>query len=356
MANYYISKTNLYELIRKLLENSTVIAPLKHKDLSHLEIIDAANAVNVDLSGIRTVESYKSELFKLIEKVSKYFGDDERPRGKKLCLLGMRGCDTEALNVIDRVFVEGLPADRHDDLSDPFYAGNRKDVLVIGADCTDSGDTCFCTTVKGKPWPVNYYDINLCPLPDGFVVEAMSENGKKLVDNNPALFAEALPRQIEAKEKNREKVMSIQKEKNRDYPLRLDISLTHKANLKNSKLWKVLTKDCVECSACNFICPTCTCFLLLDQARQKDNERFKVWDACLKASYAKVAGGANPRGKLYERLQNRYHCKFDYSFDRLNRYTCVGCGRCIDGCAGSIDMRKIFVELEKQAPFTAKLE
>ena len=113
----------------------------------------------------------------------------------------------------------------------------------------------------------------------------------------------------------------------------------------------------MECSACNFICPTCTCFLLLDQEKDKDKkcERYKVWDACLKASYAKVAGGANPRGKLHERLQNRYHCKFDYSFDRLDRYTCVGCGRCIDGCAGNIDMRKIFMELEKQAPFTAIL-
>jgi ferredoxin len=69
-----------------------------------------------------------------------------------------------------------------------------------------------------------------------------------------------------------------------------------------------------------------------------------------------VAGGANSRPKLYERLQNRYHCKFDYSFDRLGRYTCVGCGRCIDGCAGNIDMRRIFVELEQQAPLTAKLE
>jgi ferredoxin len=68
-----------------------------------------------------------------------------------------------------------------------------------------------------------------------------------------------------------------------------------------------------------------------------------------------VAGGSNPRGKLYQRLQNRYHCKMDYSYDRLGRYTCVGCGRCIDGCAGNIDMRKIFAELERQAPLTAKL-
>ncbi|MFA4966928.1 MAG: 4Fe-4S dicluster domain-containing protein, partial [Candidatus Margulisiibacteriota bacterium] len=142
---------------------------------------------------------------------------------------------------------------------------------------------------------------------------------------------------------------------NSKFKLKLNICETHKLNLEN-KVWKALTKDCVECSACNFICPTCTCFLLLDQKAGEGGKRDKVWDACLKAGYTRVAGGSNPRGKLHQRLQNRYQCKHDYSYDRLGRYACVGCGRCIDACCGNIDMRKIFVELEKQAPLTAKLK
>jgi len=169
------------------------------------------------------------------------------------------------------------------------------------------------------------------------------------------LFDEATAGKLEEKALNRQRVLDLLSQKNAKYKLKLGLSETHKRNLEN-KAWRTLTKDCVECSACNFTCPTCTCFLLLDQAGGGRFEKHKVWDACLKAGYARVAGGANPRGKLFERLQNRYHCKFDYSFDRLNRYTCVGCGRCIDGCAGSIDMRKIFVELERQVPLTAKLE
>jgi NAD-dependent dihydropyrimidine dehydrogenase PreA subunit len=208
--------------------------------------------------------------------------------------------------------------------------------------------------VNGKPWPLKLFDINLSPIDGGYVVEVATEKGSKFIDDNSRLFTEAYGGQIQQKEKNREKVTGLLADANKDYPLKLDLSLTHKLNTGN-KIWKTLTKDCVECSACNFICPTCTCFVLLDQVKGKDNERFKVWDACLKAGYQKVAGGSNPRGKLYERLQNRYNCKFNYSFDRLNRYTCVGCGRCIDGCAGNIEMRKIFVELEKQAPLTAKL-
>jgi len=355
MKQYFISTSGFLELVRSLLNDSTVIAPIKTNEKAFIEEINAENLKDIDLSGFRTVDTFKSYFFKMTEKVSRYFDKDEPAHGKNLISIGARGCDLEALEILDRVNKEG-------DYNDPFYAANRDKVLIIGADCTDCGDTCFCTMIKGKPYPTKLFDLNLSPIKDGYVVEIGSNKGEALIEKKRRLFGEVFSGHSDGKEKNRAKVTALLDEKNKNYRLKLDLSGIHKANLEN-KVWKVLTKDCVECSACNFICPTCTCFLLLDQAkaclpagRAKDNERYKVWDACLKAGYQKVAGGANPRGKLYERLQNRYQCKFDYSFDRLSRYTCVGCGRCIDGCAGNIDMRKIFVELEKQAPLTAKLE
>jgi formate hydrogenlyase subunit 6/NADH:ubiquinone oxidoreductase subunit I len=348
MKQYFISTSDLQEFVKTLLNESDVIAPIRSQKLPHFEHITAENIKDIDLAGFRTVEPFKSYLFKLMEKVSRYFGKDESVHGKPLTIIGARGCDLEALDVLDKVLLEG-------DFSDPFYASNRSNITIIGADCTDCGKTCFCTMVKGKSYPEKLYDLNLSPLKDGYVVEIGSEKGRKMIDDNINLFTDANSPQLEYKEDSRKVVLDRLNDINSKYNLKMDLSEIHKRNLEN-KIWKVLTKDCVECSACNFICPTCTCFLLLDEAKNKDNERFKVWDACLKAGYQKVAGGANPRGKLYERLQNRYHCKFDYSFDRIKRYTCVGCGRCIDGCAGNIDMRKIFIELEKQAPFTVRLE
>ncbi|MFH1710222.1 MAG: 4Fe-4S dicluster domain-containing protein [bacterium] len=330
-------------MVHKLLNESTVIAPIKSGQNSHIEEITRENFENIDISGFRTVESLKSYLFKLTEKVSEQTG------GRPLIIIGARGCDIEALDVLDKVFNEG-------DFLDPFYVSNRKKILLIGADCTDCGKTCFCTKVNGKPYPARLFDLNVSLVRDGYVVEVGSLKGEQIIKNNPLSFIEVTSISIDEKERNRKKIIKLLEENNKTYELKLELSVIHKRNLEN-KVWKVLTKDCVECSACNFICPTCTCFLLLDQRKDEDkNERYKIWDACLKAGYQKVAGGANPRGKLSERLQNRYHCKFDYSFDRLNRYTCVGCGRCIDGCAGNIDMRKIFIELERLAPLTAKLE
>jgi len=348
MKQYFIGTANFFDLIAKLRANSKVIAPVKFNEISRLVEINDKNISDIDIFGYRTVESYKSYLFKLIERVSRYFGHDEAPQGKNLTFLGVRACDLEALEVVDRVFGEG-------DFKDPFYLVDRKNILLIATDCTASGETCFCTMVGGKPYPTRYFDINLTPVIGGFAAEVGSDKGNALITENPGLFMDADTSMLKNKDKIRQMVTALLDENNRNYRLKFKISDSHKVNLTN-KIWKTLTKDCVECSSCNFICPTCTCFLLVDEAGAPQNERFKEWDACLKGAYAKVAGGANPRGKLYERLQNRYHCKFDYSFDRLGRYTCVGCGRCIDGCAGNIDMRKIFVELEKQAPLTAKLE
>lgn len=355
MSQFFISSDNFRKFVDGLIKDSRLIAPLEAYDKLYLTEITPENAGNIKLSGFRTVESLKSYIYKITEKVSAYFGKDTEPQSEKIVILGVRGCDLEALEILDKVFIEG-------DFKDPFYSKGREKIIIIGTDCTDCGETCFCSLVEGKPYPTKLYDLNLSPVSNGFIVEVGSEKGQWLINKFRNLFIGTTHGILDEKENNRKKTENALDDKNKDYKLKIKLSEIHKRNLENH-IWSSLTKDCVECSACNFICPTCTCFLLLDQEKNlpagrhgKSSERYKVWDGCLKAGYAGVAGGANPRGKLYQRLQNRYNCKFDYSFDRLNRLTCVGCGRCIDGCAGKIDMRKIFVELEKQVPLTAKLK
>ena len=104
------------------------------------------------------------------------------------------------------------------------------------------------------------------------------------------------------------------------------------------------------------VCPTCTCFLLYDEKVGDNHVRGKEWDSCMKAGYARVAGGANTRPFLYRRAQNRWQCKFDYMFDKYNMYACSGCGRCTEVCMAKIDLRDTFLELEKQAALSMKLE
>ena len=55
----------------------------------------------------------------------------------------------------------------------------------------------------------------------------------------------------------------------------------------------------------------------------------------------RVAGGANPRRYLYERLRNRFDKKFEFFPNVLGVTGCTGCGRCIEACPGKIDIREV---------------
>ena len=73
-----------------------------------------------------------------------------------------------------------------------------------------------------------------------------------------------------------------------------------------------------------------------------------MWDSCMRLDYAKVAGGANPRKMLGERLKHRLMHKFAYFLDRYGINMCVGCGRCVDADAGKIDIREILKKLNEE--------
>jgi len=114
-------------------------------------------------------------------------------------------------------------------------------------------------------------------------------------------------------------------------------------------MWEEEAKACVECGACTLICPTCHCFLLYDQKDEARMARLRVWDSCMFKGYARVAGGANPRPKLWMRLRNRFDKKFDYFPKVADFYACTGCGRCISACPAKIDIRKVLKRLVENA-------
>lgn len=348
MQPVIVTRSKFGSVVAELLKNGRLVAPVKQGETKGLAEISAENIQDVDLSGIRTVESFKSWVFKIIETVSTYFNQDIQPVAEKYIFLGVRACDLSALKVLDRVFLEG-------ECVDPVYAASRTNIILITADCNDCGKTCFCNLVKDKPYAEQGFDLNISLLADNYLISAGSEIGEELLKRISNITATASDNDLQIQKQQRETVVNKLNEQNAVFNIKYELSGIHKINLENPA-WRALTKDCVECSACNFICPSCSCFLLLDNKDNSNFQRDKVWDACLKTGYARVAGGSNSRPKLYERLQNRYHCKFDYSYDRLGRYTCVGCGRCIDACAGNIDMRKIFAALSYLAPLTAKLD
>ncbi len=76
----------------------------------------------------------------------------------------------------------------------------------------------------------------------------------------------------------------------------------------------------------------------------------KMWDSCMRVGYAGVAGGANPRKMLGDRLRHRFMHKFAWFVDRYGIEMCVGCGRCIDAETGDVDLRRVLNRLNDELP------
>ncbi|MCK4682957.1 4Fe-4S dicluster domain-containing protein, partial [Candidatus Bipolaricaulota bacterium] len=82
----------------------------------------------------------------------------------------------------------------------------------------------------------------------------------------------------------------------------------------------------------------------------------KMWDSCMRMAYAAVAGGANPRKVLGDRIKHRLMHKFSYFFDRYGIDMCVGCGRCIDADSHGMDIRVVLKKLNEELRTKPKAE
>ncbi|MCK4989202.1 MAG: 4Fe-4S dicluster domain-containing protein, partial [Bacteroidales bacterium] len=94
--------------------------------------------------------------------------------------------------------------------------------------------------------------------------------------------------------------------------------------------------------ACSAICPTCSCFLLIDRP---GFEKIRQLDTCQYPGFERVAGGEDSLGHLKDRFRNRYMCKYVWKPLKYELKACTGCGRCIEACIGQINKNELFMEL-----------
>lgn len=349
MEYYYIKKEDFVKFISDLNQEYKCFVPQKIKQDDYiLAPFSLAPSEEIIFNEYRSVEPLKSYLAFAKEEVARYFSADvAKENNPPICLMGVKSCDLFSLKIQDFVFEQG-------EVVDPQYSARRKNTLLISSDCTAFKEACFCLALNILPHPTELFDINLSPVHDGFVVEVASQLGKETIKNYSEYFEAANSEQISGRAQKRSRF--IEKMKKALEPKQLaQVKLLQKAVKQGfSKLnyWQELALTCVECGACNFICCTCHCFLLSDGKSEGKFKRFRQWDACLYANFARVAGGANPLKMRSQRLRNRYMKKFDFFPDNLGLYACTGCGRCIECCPAKIDIRKVLRDLTYDATST----
>ncbi|MDP3730572.1 MAG: 4Fe-4S dicluster domain-containing protein [Candidatus Omnitrophota bacterium] len=348
VSYYSITKNDLFDLFARLAEGNRVFVPYKYGDKLHFGEFDPSKESTVELGGVRQSQPFKSFLNPARERVSGKEKDGADPctsrknfvfapmQGKPIIVAGVKACDLSSLILQDYVFLKG-------DCEDPFYTFHRNNTLIISCDCTYASETCFCIAMSGRPYPTKDFDLNLSSQGGSLIVEAGSDKGRKIVNNYKTFFKGCKAMDLAGRDSKREEVSLQIKDfiKKRETPDTTAINGNVKKNYDNLPLWQDAASTCVECGACNLVCPTCHCFLLSDEGARQKIGRTKIWDACLYKTFAKVAGNHNPRPHLYERMRNRFDKKFAFFPEVLDYFACTGCGRCIEACPGNIDIREV---------------
>lgn len=344
---YFIATDKLSFLVERLRDNYSVFSPAA-KPQNYTKEADYSfqkTAVKDPLifNPYRCVEPLKSFFTLAKEKAADYFACEDNLKDLgQVIIFGVKSCDIQAHRIQDFVFLEGVA-------EESLYRARRENTILISSDCTAFKEVCFCLSMDVLPHPTIGFDMNLSPLNDGFLAEIGSEKGQELVNNYPEYFAVAKDTQIAARLAKRNNL--IERLKRELAPKNIPPTSIQQRLIKEGfslDTWSQFMQTCVECGGCNLICDTCHCFLLEDRKSAGVNEKVKMWDSCLYANYARVAGGANPNKMRAQRLRFRFTKKFDFFFEHLKIPGCCGCGRCIEVCPGKIDIREVLKDLAKK--------
>lgn len=295
---------------------------------------------------VRICTPVKEFLFPLRE-LAATFPEPVEPRDiKPFAVFGLKACDLRALEILDRVFME-------DEFQDSYYIARREKMFVISSDCSEPRESCFCDVLGGRPYAEDGFDLNVSPVVDGFIIQAGSSEGRSFLFAHSELFGDVPDALLAERDAQRQETLKQLNATNARFQLNVPLREVVEERYE-SEVFDEQARTCVECQACTRVCPTCHCFYLYD-TRQKDYfSKMKMWDSCMRAGYAEVAGGANPRKLLGDRLRHRLMHKFVYFLDRYGIDMCVGCGRCVDAEAGDVDIRELLKRLSDELTDTDK--
>jgi len=327
-----LDKKDFEDFLQSLMDEQDLYAPVQLAEgVSVFKRIDQPGEVN--LTQFPSQKPAKDVFFPQSEVMFRYgkVGNQNEIHSleevkRERILFGARPCDIEAISIIEKVFVGK-------EYTDVYFLEKRKKTTIMGLGCNHPLSTCFCSSAGGDPFLRAGSDLFFIDLGKAYFVELLTEKGMAFRKNK--FFKEADPKDLtlvkELEEKAFEKIgFSIPVD---GIEKRLDL-------MAESSWWDRVHEKCVGCRICTYLCPTCHCFDMVDEASIDKGQRVRHWDSCLSSLYSQETSGHNPRPTTRERTRQRLMHKFNYYPKMFGQVACVGCGRCIIYCPVHFDIRQ----------------
>lgn len=294
---------------------------------------------NVNFERLKTDIPPKNIIFPQTETYLKFNTDNNKLRfesvggqNKEYVIFGVRPCDAVGFTILDNVFLQE-PIDR-------FYEERRNKGIIISLACSDPDEACFCSSfgIAAEISPPGT-DVAAWDIGDCILWQPQTEKGEVFTKN----FENFL---VEATDQDAVELNNLQ-QSIRDKLAALPLADVNPQRVPNnideifeSEIWQELSKACLGCGLCTYVCPTCHCYDIQDFDGGKNGERFRCWDSCMYSDFTRMAHG-NPRKTQLARFRQRFMHKLVYYPNNYGVYACVGCGRCIEKCPVNMNIAKV---------------
>lgn len=333
MKEMKIAKNELVSFLDSLISEYKVFAPVKRDGFVVFQEIHSGSEALLDYANSK--KPPKEIFFPQSEVLFTYrlggggLGIEEPTfEDKQMVIFGIRPCDARSLVIFDDIFNSQV-------YKDVYYIAKREKTLVIAIGCNRPRSTCFCTSLGGGPFSRDGSDLLLVDIEQEYVVQAVTEKGEQFLKKHSE-FKEVEEHSLSLMRKVIETAGDLIRSKveTGEIKKKLDVMF-------DDPFWDRLHEKCLDCAVCTYLCPTCHCFDITDEALGQRGQRVRIWDSCAFPMFTLEASGVNPRPTTKERTRQRVMHKFKYFVDNHGMVACVGCGRCIKECPVNLDIRAV---------------